>query len=264
MAKYPSLPLFTDSYLGDTRHLTTIQHGAYLLMLIVAWRTKNCCLPNNDDYLAKICGMDSRTWGKHKNVILEFWEEDEDRTLFQPRLRDERHYCEGKRRKNVEAGKLSALKNKERHSTNVITNVQPKHNQPTPTPTPTKIKIEDTNVSLSPQGIEGDLCPYQKIISIWNEVCGVSGLPKAEATDKRKRLIKVRWNSEMKRSLDHWRKFCELVAQSNFHRGENERSWRATIDWAIRPDTITKFFENNNKSSAKKWWESGEENGNPN
>jgi hypothetical protein len=42
MAEFPALPLWTDAYLGDTRHLSQSEHGAYLLLLITAWRTPNC------------------------------------------------------------------------------------------------------------------------------------------------------------------------------------------------------------------------------
>ncbi len=39
MAEFPALPLWTDAYLGDTTHLTTIEHGAYLLMIIHYWKS---------------------------------------------------------------------------------------------------------------------------------------------------------------------------------------------------------------------------------
>jgi hypothetical protein len=44
MAEYPFLPLWTDAYFADTRHLTLEQHGAYLLLIIEAWRRADCCI----------------------------------------------------------------------------------------------------------------------------------------------------------------------------------------------------------------------------
>ena len=53
MAEFPALPLFTDALLGDTTHLDATEFGAYLLMLIVAWRSPDCALPDDDRYLAR-------------------------------------------------------------------------------------------------------------------------------------------------------------------------------------------------------------------
>lgn len=139
MAEFPALPLFTDAYLADTRHLTTIQHGAYLLMLMTAWRSGDCTLPNDDVYLARICGMDKRTWAANKATLLQFWCDGGNAKLFQKRLKDERKYVEQKRNKNSEAGRASALKRLNRGSTSV----QPERNETsTPTPTPTPIYKE--------------------------------------------------------------------------------------------------------------------------
>jgi uncharacterized protein YdaU (DUF1376 family) len=53
MAELPYLPLWTDAYLADTYHLTDTQHGLYLRLLMLMWRTPGCRVPNNDEWLAK-------------------------------------------------------------------------------------------------------------------------------------------------------------------------------------------------------------------
>lgn len=146
MAEFPALPLLTDAYLADTRHLTTVQHGAYLLMLIVAWRSPDCSLPNDDTYLARITGLDRRTWMRNKDTMLAFWRLTEQQKWVQGRLLDERNYVEQVRSKNAQAGRASALKRKNRGPTSV----QPKgHQKATPTLTPTH-RDSGTRVPSSP------------------------------------------------------------------------------------------------------------------
>ena len=73
MALYPALPLFTDAYLADTRHLTTEEHGAYLLLLMCAWRCTGCALEDNDKTLARIAGLSPTKWRRLKPVIVQFF-----------------------------------------------------------------------------------------------------------------------------------------------------------------------------------------------
>ncbi len=134
MAEFPALPLFTDAFIADTSHLTALQTGAYLMLLMVAWRTSDCCLPDDDRLLARYSRMDFRAWKTHKDVIMSFWNKNENGRYYQRRLRDERKYVEDKRNKNVSAGRASALKRHETRSTCVPTEGQHKLNQPHPTP----------------------------------------------------------------------------------------------------------------------------------
>lgn len=145
MAEFPALPLFTDAYLADTRHLTTVQHGAYLLMLMTAWRSGGCCLLNDDGYLARITGLDKRTWLANKVALLSFWHLNDEQKWCQGRLKDERNFAEQVRIKNVAAGKASALKRLNRDATSV----EPKVNQkPTPLPSPSP-QVTATSVAVS-------------------------------------------------------------------------------------------------------------------
>ena len=113
MAKFPALPIWTDALLGDTQHLSQAEFGAYMLMLIVAWRTPTCSLPNDDKYLARITRSD-RNWGRIKSTILSFWTIGEDGQLRQKRLSYEHLVAAEKSAQKSEAGKTSARKRKEK------------------------------------------------------------------------------------------------------------------------------------------------------
>ena len=76
VAEFPALPLFTDAYLADTIHLTTEEHGAYLLLLMCAWRTRSCSLRDDDKLLARIAGVSSRKWARMRPCLEEFFTTD--------------------------------------------------------------------------------------------------------------------------------------------------------------------------------------------
>lgn len=133
MAQFPALPLFTDAFISDTTHLSASQTGAYLMLLIVAWRTHDCKLPDDDRLLARYARMDLRTWKANRDTVMAFWKKDDMGNWYQARLLDERKYVSDMSIKNSIAGKISALKRKERHPTNVPTEFQQNSNPHTHT-----------------------------------------------------------------------------------------------------------------------------------
>jgi len=68
----PFMQLYVADYLGDTRHLTTEQHGAYLLLLMTMWRADGR-LPNDDKKLARIASCTPSRWAKIKDEVMEFF-----------------------------------------------------------------------------------------------------------------------------------------------------------------------------------------------
>ncbi|MCX7319235.1 MAG: DUF1376 domain-containing protein, partial [Hyphomicrobiales bacterium] len=58
-------------YLADTGHLTTTQHGAYLLLMMHYWRKLE--LPDDDKQLAAIAKLPLRIWLDSKETIQSFF-----------------------------------------------------------------------------------------------------------------------------------------------------------------------------------------------
>lgn len=73
MAAIPFMPLYVADYMSDAAHLTTVEHGAYMLLLMTYWQ-RGEALPADDKKLARICRLEPRSWLKIKPTISEFFE----------------------------------------------------------------------------------------------------------------------------------------------------------------------------------------------
>jgi uncharacterized protein YdaU (DUF1376 family) len=73
MSKRPDIwmPIYIGDYLADTGHLSTTQHGAYLLLLMHYWRKRE--LPEDDKQLAAIAKLPLRIWLDSKDTIQAFF-----------------------------------------------------------------------------------------------------------------------------------------------------------------------------------------------
>jgi uncharacterized protein YdaU (DUF1376 family) len=67
----PWMPLYIADYRADTMRLSTVEHGAYLLLIMEYWRARG--LPNDDKQLARIVGLPSAQWKKMRPTVQAFF-----------------------------------------------------------------------------------------------------------------------------------------------------------------------------------------------
>jgi uncharacterized protein YdaU (DUF1376 family) len=65
------MPFYIADYLADTEHLSTLQHGAYCLLLFSYWRRGS--LPDDDQQLANITRMQLEDWLAHRPTLKAFF-----------------------------------------------------------------------------------------------------------------------------------------------------------------------------------------------
>jgi uncharacterized protein YdaU (DUF1376 family) len=158
MAEFPALPLWTDAYFADTRHLSTLEHGAYLLLLMEAWRRQTCSLPNDDRLLARLAGLTAEQWVDVKPMILPFFDLDKrSNELHQKRLRKERDFLREKSRKQSERAASGWNKRKKKDAAAMPEACR--SDAPTPTPTPTKTEV-DKSTSVSRAGVRSAFADF--------------------------------------------------------------------------------------------------------
>lgn len=144
MAEFPMFPLWTDAYLGDTRHLKTIEHGAYLLLLMTAWRSKDGTLPDDDEMLARFTGLTLDKWRKIR-PILEPFHTIENGRWIQSRIQDERKANSDFRKSQSKKAKDRHLKNKETTHAAASSGHMPEVCLPLPLPLPPPLPNKKEN-----------------------------------------------------------------------------------------------------------------------
>lgn len=185
MAEFPAIPIWTDSYLADTRHLSTEQHGAYLLLLMEAWRRPACSLPDDDSILARLSGLGDR-WTQNRETVMAFWSHDGRRKEWtQKRLLKERDYVASKRRSQRDNAAKRWNKSKKGDAT-AMPKGMPNACQtdaPTPTPTPTSIDMCETgvsNASKSPKRARAKNTYTPEYEELWQAYPSTEGMGKMD------------------------------------------------------------------------------------
>jgi len=99
-----------------------------------------------------------------------------------------------------------------------------------------------------PGASKAERIPYDRIVAIYNEVCGAR-LPKCiKLTNKRRTQIKGCWNLEFNgkypfRKGEFWSAYFTDCLTNKHWTGENDRGWTADIEFLTKQDKVLKVLE---------------------
>ena len=239
MAEFPAMPLWTDAYLADTRHLSTHEHGAYLLLLMSAWRTPDCSLPDDDRVLARLAGMNGGRWARCKGTVMAFFELGDDARWRQKRLTKERSRVETQRSQKRTAGRASARaksqKQKETDSTAVVEPLQREDNGEATN------HIHNQNPPCSPPKGDGKKGGESDFEAWWEHV------PRKVAKGQARRAYKTALKkTDAETLLAGIKRYAEAVRGKDAEFIRHPATWLNGEGWLDEPDPAPQ--------GKREWW----------
>jgi uncharacterized protein YdaU (DUF1376 family) len=155
MAQFPALDIWTDAWLADTGHLPRVDRDIYFHLMILMWRTPNCRVPNDMDWISRKLRCAPDELGILNAVASEFCESDGN-WLTQKRLLKEYRYAIERSRKQSDRAKSRWNKDKDISRGNADTHGH--GNAPTATITDT-VKEERKNLKVLSKEKRGSRIP---------------------------------------------------------------------------------------------------------
>ena len=85
------------------------------------------------------------------------------------------------------------------------------------------------------------MVPLDGLVDVWNQIC-VPLLPQIMSLPpKRQNTIRARLKERP--DLEEWKGIFQKIISSPFLRGENDKGWRADLDWSLNVNNLAKILE---------------------
>jgi len=243
----PAFQFYADDFIAGTGDMTTREVGVYIRLLCFQWGKGS--LPNDETRLFMMAKTNNEPDNEAavRYVVSNKFVVGDDGRLRNARMEQVRCESEQWRKRSSNGGKASAANRigdsswgkrmAEQRTKNEADNEA--HNEPKqrtttnpPSPSPTPVHKEG-DASLSSAAL------IAEIFEAWNSTKGLTQC--LLVSDKRRRSLSIRIREPF--FAQNWRKAIDRVASSRFCQGESERGWKATFDWFITPDAVTKIME---------------------
>ncbi|MCV0420094.1 MAG: DUF1376 domain-containing protein [Microbacterium sp.] len=260
MAALPYMQLYVSDYLADTAHLTTEEHGAYLLLLFNYWQTGKSL---RKDRLAFVARTSNERWISVEETLKEFFHDD-GKNWVHFRVEADLAAVNAKSKTNSDAGKASARARAAKKAeaatpvpaglaTNVTTNVdQSLQRNVNHTDTDTDTEQEDQNHCPQQADDKPKKFSYQEIQQAYNEICPPTFPACAVMNEKRKKQIKAMGaidfmgSKPFTQGIEVWRQYFTDCLTNPHWCGQNATSWTANFDFVTNPTNAIKLMERMN------------------
>lgn len=238
MGEAPAFQLYAADFYMDTASWTVAEVGAYFRLLMHEW--VNGPLPSDMASLARIAGIsDARTLYKMwSTTVGKKFTTTDGNLLINRRLEEERGKQHKRRELQAQKGRSGAKKRWGNDIAGAITQAQPNDSSSSSSSLIPPIVPQISEVTEKQNGI-----PYTAIRQLWVEI--LPELPKPHPKNDGWHVnCKARWVEDEKRqSLDWWKRFFTKIRQFPFYLGENDRNWRAHINWVMKREKFYSLLE---------------------
>ena len=253
MTPHPFMSVAVAEFGGTTAHLSIAQTGAYVRLINLAWLTPGCSLPIDHDWIRTKVIADASTYDRLVRPVLnEFFKPIKGRLVY-PGLKKKYQEVTEKRSARAEAGKKGGIAKARKTNENEASNARVLLQQ-----LESELELEKKESPLPPKGaVQLELIASDEIaanqveaaFSIWNEMAARCDLPLAEdLTDGRRKAIGKRLEGG---GLERWRRAITAVEISPHCRGENDRHWKASLDFVAQVSSFQKLIEGVYGTGAK-------------
>ncbi len=227
--------------MADCSHLTDAEHGRYIQLLILMWRSPNQRVPNDDEWLARKFRRSVEAVRQDLRPLISEFCSTDGNWITQKRLAREWSYVSKRAQQRSDAAKARWNKDKDICGRNAGSHVFRNAPTPTPTPTPTKEEKEaHTSPSAPPARLNENI---QLAVDAWNEMATRCGLAQVQKlTAGRKTALSQRLKDAG--GMDGWRNALAKIEASPFLLGKKSgRGWKATFDFVVKEQQFTKILE---------------------
>jgi uncharacterized protein YdaU (DUF1376 family) len=225
MGNLPYVAFYPGKWLGRTARLSALERGVFITLICEMYETM-APLKLEHKALARLCGTTPKTLEKALAVLLD---DPNKLVMSEGGLWSHRVEKEIKKaQKTSEISRQNSQKRWEKHKKN-NDGAMPSHSSGN--------AIQNHNKKDIPNGIT----PTDQAFADFVEAVEGTPIPKPRSlTADRRRKIEARLREH---GPDVWREACQRLAASPFCQGENDRGWRADLDFLLQPKSFNRLIE---------------------